>query len=268
MLVTACGKSAKEPVAQGDVTAAAHDGSQAANPSGLSADAVKESGCLNPPTQEATAEHAIFQFLEAYRAGDDKRTEAMFTERAKKQIAALGYKVTPPRSDTASFKIGTVTPVKDEQGEIAGAQVEIVWSDLNDKQQRQHENMMWVLRKEPEGWRVAGAAVNAIPGENPLLLDFENLEETILKLKKAKDLRDQREQAAEQPADGTAPVPSAPATTQAASPAGDATNPQGAPAANPLRQGADSTAPPTPTSESPATAAKVAEKTSPNSETR
>ena len=39
-----------------------------------------------------------------------------------------------------------------------------------------------MVRREPRGWRVAGMAATPFPGEPPVLLDFENLEETIRKV--------------------------------------------------------------------------------------
>ena len=41
---------------------------------------------------------------------------------------------------------------------------------------------LWMLRREPRGWRVAGMAATPFPGEPPVLLDFENLEATIEKV--------------------------------------------------------------------------------------
>ena len=45
------------------------------------------------------------------------------------------------------------------------------------------QSCCWVLRQEPvRGWRVTGAIVPAIPGMEPILLDFENMEETLRKI--------------------------------------------------------------------------------------
>jgi len=134
-----------------------------------------------PPENLNSPEGAVYQFLAALRAGDDAKTEAMFTKLAREQIRQSPYGVMPPASDTATFQIGKVEYVDDEH---EGARVEAAWSDEDGDGKRVSDDMLWMVRKEAEGWRIAGAAVTAFPGEPPVLLDFENLKEAIEKLKR------------------------------------------------------------------------------------
>ncbi len=149
---------------------------------------VDRSGCLNPPTNMEGPDGAVFQFLAAIRSGDDAKTEAMFSDLARTKIQKLQYKVTPPGSDTAQFEIGKVeflTPEGNSSDDVAGssgARVEATWSDLDPEGKRQAESMLWMVRKDSNGWRIAGMAATVFPNEPPVLLDFENLEEALKKL--------------------------------------------------------------------------------------
>lgn len=134
-----------------------------------------------PPENLDSPEGAVYQFLAALRAGDDAKTEAMFTKLAREQIRQSPYGVMPPASDTATFQLGKVEYVDEER---EGARVDATWSDENGDGKRVSDDMLWMVRKEAEGWRIAGAAVTAFPGEPRVLLDFENLKEAIEKLKR------------------------------------------------------------------------------------
>jgi hypothetical protein len=54
-------------------------------------------------------------------------------------------------------------------------------SDLDADSQRRSEDVVWVLRREPEGWRIGGVAATPFKGEPPLLLNFEDPEEMLRK---------------------------------------------------------------------------------------
>jgi hypothetical protein len=47
--------------------------------------------------------------------------------------------------------------------------------------QRQTMEVLWMLRREPEGWRIAGLAPTVFPGEDPIVFNFENPQETLVK---------------------------------------------------------------------------------------
>jgi len=120
---------------------------------------------------------AVGVFLEAVRTGNDKKASEMFTSLARERVSKLGIQVAPQGSDTASFKIGKIERLAPD-----GARVAAQWTDLGDDGKPRTDDMMWMLRKEKEGWRVAGMAATVFPGEPPLLLDFENPEETLKQL--------------------------------------------------------------------------------------
>jgi hypothetical protein len=134
-------------------------------------------GCLNPPTSLDGPEGAVCQFLEAIRTGDDRKTETMFVSQARQKIKDLEIPVTPRGSDTARFEIGQVELLGED-----GARVPCKWTDLDREGEKRTDEMTWMVRKESEGWRIAGMAATVFEGEAPLLLNFEDPKEVVEKL--------------------------------------------------------------------------------------
>jgi hypothetical protein len=130
-----------------------------------------------PLAQTNTPEKAVAVFLEAVRKGDDERAAGMFTPLAREKTARMGIQVAPKGSDTASFQVGKVDYLAED-----GARVQSKWTDLDKDNQPRTDKITWMVRKEAEGWRVAGMATEVFDGEPPLLLDFENPRETMQKL--------------------------------------------------------------------------------------
>ncbi len=139
----------------------------------------------SPPAggdQEASADQtddparAVHEFLEAVRTGNDEKAAMLMTATARKKTAELKMQVAPTGSDTAQFKVGEVRQVSEGRVAVASS-----WSDLDANSQRRTDEMVWMLRKSPEGWRIAGVAAEVFEGEPPLLLDFENPQEMLKK---------------------------------------------------------------------------------------
>ncbi len=116
-------------------------------------------------------------FLEAVRTGDDEKAAAMLTDLAREKTAEQDIQVAPRGSDTATYEIGEVETLADDAARVAAT-----WTDLDHTGQPQTSNMLWMLRKEKVGWRIAGIAAEVFAGEPPLLLDFEKPEEVMQKL--------------------------------------------------------------------------------------
>ncbi len=147
----------------------------------------------SPPTTNApkgaletlasdTPESAVGKFLEAIRAGNDRVAETMFTDLARERIKELELQVAPRGSDTAKYEVGKAELLGDD-----GARVPCKWSDIDSEGKTRVDEMTWMLRKQPEGWRVAGMAAVVLEGEDPLLLDFEEPKETLQKLERLRE---------------------------------------------------------------------------------
>ena len=172
---------------------------------GPAAPAAVKAGCVNPPQDMSGPDGAVCEFLEAIRSGNDQKTESMFVAAARKRIKELSIPVTPRGTDTARFEIGSVEMLSDE-----GARVPCKWMDLDPDGEQRTDEMTWMVRKESEGWRIAGLAATVFDGEPPLLLNFEDPEEVLQKLEMYKQelvrrLAKEAEQA-QRPEDSAAPI--------------------------------------------------------------
>lgn len=125
-----------------------------------------------PAADSAGPVEAVATFLEAVKNGQDAKANGMLTKLALQETAKMNMVVAPPGSETASFEVGEVELLS--EGDEVGAQVASKWTDLGDDGLPHTDEIIWMLRKEPEGWRIAGMATTVFPGEPPLLLDFEN----------------------------------------------------------------------------------------------
>jgi hypothetical protein len=96
---------------------------------------------------------------------------------AREKAAGMGIQVAPKGSDTAKFEVGKVQYLAED-----GARVQSMWTDLDKENKPRTDEITWMVRKEAEGWRVAGMATVVFDGKPPLLLDFENPQETMQKL--------------------------------------------------------------------------------------
>jgi len=113
---------------------------------------------------------ALFDFLEAVRTGDDAKAADMLTDLARTETEKHDLVVAPTGSDTASFKVGDVEMIAE-----GGAHVASVWTDLGDDGQSSSHEIVWMLRREPQGWRIAGMATKLSPEDKlPVILNFEN----------------------------------------------------------------------------------------------
>jgi hypothetical protein len=132
--------------------------------------------------QSDTPEAAVGKFLEAVRTGNDRVAETMFTDLARERIKDLDIQVAPRGSDTAKFEISNAELLGDD-----GARVPCKWTDIDGEGNVRVDEMTWMLRRQSEGWRVAGMAAVVLEGEDPLLLDFEEPKETLQKLERLRE---------------------------------------------------------------------------------
>ena len=172
LLVLGCQKPAPQP-----------NGSQSANRPGVpsSSDTQRKSAPAEQndlKSQTADPVSAVKVFLEAVRTGDDEKVIQLFSELAQEQAGKLNRQFAPVGSDTARYE------VFDDVEYLApdGARVKSTWTDLDSQGKPRTDEITWMLRKEADGWRIAGMATVIFEGEPPLLLDFENMPETLRKI--------------------------------------------------------------------------------------
>jgi hypothetical protein len=149
------------------------------------------------------AKATVTAFLEAIKRGDDAGARAMLTKVARAKTQELGISVAPPVASTATYSIR-------ECEMIAGAEdlvhVGTTWTDTDPDGFTTTENVIWAVRLDPEGWRVAGMATRIFDDMPPLLLNFEDPEDMIAKQEMvARELQKRAQQATQQAKQPTAP---------------------------------------------------------------
>lgn len=142
-----------------------------------------EKPAADAPSAEATTQaaandseggpaEAVYAFLKAVRDGKDDEANNMLTTLAREETTKMNMVVAPPGSETATFEVGEVELLS--EGDEQGAHVASKWTDVGDDGQPHTDDIIWMLRKQPEGWRIAGMATKVFEDQPPLLLDFEN----------------------------------------------------------------------------------------------
>jgi len=117
---------------------------------------------------------AVFDFLKAVQTGDDKKAADMLTKLAREKTAEMEMVVAPPGSETASFEVGQVELLEDK-----GAYVSSTWTDVGEDGQPHSDQIVWLVRSEPEGWRIAGMVTKLF--ESKLVLNFEDPQDMMRK---------------------------------------------------------------------------------------
>jgi hypothetical protein len=125
-----------------------------------------------------TPDHAVTQFLDAVRAGNDQVSAAMLTPTARQKTKEMQMEVAPPVRPSAKFTIGQTEYVNAEKD---GAYVGSTWTDTDSDGNIRTDKITWVLRHEAEGWRIAGMVTKVFPDQPPLVLNFEDPEDMLRK---------------------------------------------------------------------------------------
>ncbi len=114
-------------------------------------------------------DRVVFAFLEAVRTCNEQKAISLLSPLARQKTAEKGATFAPPGTETASFKVGQVEIVGD-----GGAHVASIWTDLNEDGELHSDQVIWMVRREDEGWRIVGMATKVFPDQPPLLLNFED----------------------------------------------------------------------------------------------
>ena len=171
-------------------------------------------GCSGPGatagSEPATA--AVVSFLDAIKRGDDAAARAMLTKLARLKTEELGISVAPPVADSATYSVRGCEIVGDTHDL---AHVGTIWTDVDADGFKTNENVVWVVRLDPEGWRVVGMAMRVFDDMPPLLLNFEDPEDMLAKQELvAQELQKRAEKNAQDSAARTARTPDSPAKVQ------------------------------------------------------
>lgn len=128
-----------------------------------------------PAVAPAPPEVVLDQFLTSVKAGDKAKAENLLTTVAREKTAAEGIGIgdLSGGSSTMTFVIQGVQPLVMPDGKEA-AHVSCVFTEKLEDNKTESHNIIWALRKETVGWRVAGMAWTPFAGEPPIFMDFED----------------------------------------------------------------------------------------------
>ncbi len=137
-------------------------------------------GCSTaaPPEITAPAKQTVVTFLEAIKRGDDAAARNMLTATARAKTQELGISVAPPVNDSAAYTVRDCEVIG-EAGDLV--HVATTWTDVDPDGFQSSDNVIWVVRLDPEGWRVVGMAMRVFDDLPPLLLNFEDPEDMLAK---------------------------------------------------------------------------------------
>lgn len=119
-----------------------------------------------------TPEQAVSTFLNALQTGNDKAAAALLTSKARAETAKNDMVVQPPGAPNATYNVGRVEHPDNNPN---AAYVSCLWTEKFTDGQEESYEVVWVMRKEEPGWRVAGMATQLDDSEEPVFLDFEDL---------------------------------------------------------------------------------------------
>lgn len=124
------------------------------------------------------AKAAVATFLDAVKRGDDAAARGMLTKVAAAKTQEMGISVAPPVPATATYSIRECEIVADSEDLM---HVATTWTDTDSDGFTTTDNVVWVVRLDPEGWRVVGMAMRVFDDMPPLLLNFEDPADMVAK---------------------------------------------------------------------------------------
>jgi hypothetical protein len=131
---------------------------------------------------DANPQQVVGRFLQALRDGDDQVVAGLLTVQARQETARHGLVVRPPGTPAADFQVGSVEKVE------GGAYVNCTWTEASGGVAVESFDIVWVLRQQDDGWRVAGMATRVLPGQAPTFLNFEEPAEMLRKWRQIDDV--------------------------------------------------------------------------------
>ncbi len=133
---------------------------------------VEETRSLEGPAE------TVASFYEALRKGDEDAISQLLTDKARTETAKSGLGIQSQGSARLQYELGRLEYVDDAR---EGAHLQSLWIDYDEYGDQLATEVIWVLRRQPNGWRVAGMATQVAEGELPLLFNFEDPEDMLRK---------------------------------------------------------------------------------------
>jgi len=128
----------------------------------------------------AAPDQVVTVFLNALRSGDSPTTESLLTTRARQELAKQSLSVDVQPAENAIYQVRPADILADQ----SGAHVKSIWTEKFDDGDETYE-IVWLLRRQADGWRVAGMAMQLVPGQDMQVLNFEDPADMLRKKEEA-----------------------------------------------------------------------------------
>ena len=123
------------------------------------------------PAPSATPQEVVHAFLDASRGGREEFATELLSSKAREATSSQGLALDPPGSSSMVYRLGDVEfPTEDKQA----AYVASVWQEEGEAAAERFE-VTWILRRQKEGWRIAGMASRTEEEAEPVLINFEDV---------------------------------------------------------------------------------------------
>ncbi len=136
-----------------------------------------------PPPAAAPAIHpseqVVAQFLDRVRRGDQSQpAAALLTETARTVLRSLGREVMPIGTPESRFEVtrSSATAAADGSPSSDDRLVHTIWTEPAADGSTSQYQVVWAVIRQSVGWRISGLAMEPSPGEEMVVMDFENPE--------------------------------------------------------------------------------------------
>ena len=129
----------------------------------------------------APPDQVVQTFLDAMKNGDIATKANLLTQKAREETARENFEINPQGAAGAQFEVRPAEYLPENPN---GAHVTSVWTETYPDGTIKYD-VVWVLRRQAEGWRIAGMAIELIPGQPPAFLNFEDAADMAKKYEEA-----------------------------------------------------------------------------------
>lgn len=123
--------------------------------------------------EKASPQLIVKNFLSALQLGNESEVSNLLSTKAKQETEKHELVVRSPGSPKATFEVGGVEMVS------GGAYVTSLWKEPGADGLTHQFDIIWILRLQDDGWRIAGMATRVTANEAPTYLNFEEPAEMI-----------------------------------------------------------------------------------------
>ena len=125
-----------------------------------------------PVDVNSSPQEVVLAFLNGMRDGNSGTTAALLTRTAQEETVKHNWPVQPPGAPSATYQLGQAQYADASQTVV---QVPCIWTEPDGESGTVKFEVVWNLRREEPGWRVAGFATEVVPGRPLFYFNFEDI---------------------------------------------------------------------------------------------